>query len=358
MVDLEDWEKDGEDGGGMWGSGSIMGESMLIRHVIIHKIDKLQHSASTLRLNDVKLEPDIHVGKLVEQLLDIYQHGTGKSSGTFQQDELNYPFAGVLRQFLDDDTQFVMFTHHSMRRLKQTIDSQNFATGGYVLFVDYEDLVERQMLVVMLNEKVSFAIDDGLRVKEGLVLNLDQLHMAARIRVTRWLAGQEKRYLSFVKGRGGGDIAKYFREFLGCTDFSSSQEQTKALVQAVKDYGKEKGYTAEENRILRQKVYTYCEEQRTENRKIYLEDLSRRLNEDNPNDFLRFANNETRQLDSEFEPHREVLRGLKLVRLVTLDWRISFESSLLGNRIKYDERAQTLTISDIPDTFKAQLEPE
>ncbi|CAG0945874.1 partial Nucleoid-associated protein YejK, partial [Anaerolineae bacterium] len=106
----------------------------------------------------------------------------------------------------------------------------------------------------------------------------------------------------------------------------------------------------------RRLAFDYCEDKRKKKESVSLEDLSNRVWERQPEDFLSFANSEKYQLASTFEPHRDVLRRLYRFSGKDKGLAISFDSELLGSRIHYKKDTEILTIQGLPKDLKADLD--
>ena len=327
---------------------------MSIINSVVHRLEKERNKKSLLKLRDSILEVGEPLENLLFEIRKVYNKKTGKSYGIFKNDISIYPFSDFLRQQIDDELEFIEFTKKAMSLFKSKIDIANLATGGYVLFIHYENY----LMVVMLNDKSGVTIDDKtLEVLDTNHLDLEKLHLAARIDLESWNLKDSQKYLSFVKGRNSSDsVSLYFREFLGCTDYTDPKEQTQILLKVVDEFCSNKGYDNDEKQNYRQRVFDYCEKKRKQREPIYLEDLSHILDEENPDEFLQFANSEEYGLNSGFEPHRDTLQRLK--RYVGEDTKltIKFEAELLGKRIIYNSNDKSLLINKLPASLENQLD--
>jgi len=325
---------------------------MVINNSIIHQLSKERNSKSTINLRESILQVNNQLNQLLCEIKKVYNEKTGKSYGVFENNITLYPLSVLLKKYLTNEISFIEFTKEAMNLLKNKIDTENLATGGYLLFVHYDCF----FMVVMLNDKNGVSIsNDTLDIIETNHLDLEKLHLAARIDLTLWQSEGSK-YLSFVKGRNTGDyVSNYFREFIGCTDYTSSKEQTELLLVSVDNYCKQKEFDDERKKSFKHSVFEYCENKRKNKELVYLEDLSHYLDEDNPNDFFEFANSNEAKLNSGFEPHRDTLSRLQRYNGKDSDLIISFNSDLLGNRVIFNRVESTLLINKLPKDLEIQL---
>ena len=327
---------------------------MPILNSIVHRLEKERNTKSVLKLRDTILDVNEPVENLLSEIKKVYNNKTGKSYGIFESDITIYPFSNYLKNHIDKKLEFIDFTKKAMSLFKSKIDVANLATGGYVLFIHYDNY----LMIVMLNDKSGVTIDDKtLEVLDASHLELDKLHLAARIDLYSWNKKDSQKYLSFVKGRSSNDsVSLYFRGFLGCTDYTDPKAQTQLLLKVVDDFCSNKQYNNDERQNYRQRVFDYCDDKRKNREPVYLEDLSHNLNEENPGEFLQYANSEENGLNSGFEPHRDTLQRLR--RYVGQDNKltIKFEAELLGNRIIYDPDNKSLLINKLPVSLENQLD--
>lgn len=357
---------------------------MNISHVILHEVVKEQMNAGDLHCRDNELQivddtgTNTPVVSLVEQIIDLYHKRMGKGLGIFESNTINYPFSKMLNEFYsacsspDEDRvvscseKFVRFTKSSMENLLARMNDQQFSTGGYVLFVLYADNDGKPLMcVAMLRNKQGNAIDENLNVNEAIHIDLDKLHTCCQIDITPWLDpdDEETKYMSFIKGRASSTTPEYFIKFVGCAEFSDSSTQTTELTQVVKDYCRCNKFSNEQSVEFRRRVYDYCKDKLDKKERVFVPDLSRYLDEENPESFLQFANEGGYEVGTGFEVHPNSLKKLQRITGGNSEIRLAFDAYLYGNRIRKFRDGQriiaegnTVVINNIPDNLLKVLE--
>lgn len=357
---------------------------MNIEHVILHEVVKEQMSDGDLNCRDNELPIVDETGastpvvSLVEQILELYDKRMGKGLGIFESNTTNYPFSRMLGEFYaacsspDEESgincseEFVRFTTHSMENLLGRMNDQQFSTGGYVLFVLYRnDDGNPLMCVAMLRNKQGNAIDENLNVKETIHIDLEKLHICCQIDITPWLDqdDNESKYMSFIKGRASSTTPEYFIKFVGCAEFSDSSTQTAELVQVVRDYCRSQNLTHDQSIEFRRRVYDYCKDKLDRRERVFIPDLSRYLDEDNPEGFLQFVNDGTYDVGTGFEVHPTSLKKLQRVTGGNNEIRLAFNAYLYGTQIRKLRDGQRIVaqgnavvIHDIPSNLLKALE--
>ena len=79
-------------------------------------------------------------------------------------------------------------------------------------------------MVAIINDKLGAALTKDLDIADIKHLDLDGFRFAGRVNITAWLEDAD-RYIGFLKGKG--DVAEYFKEFLGCDTTIQDKEDTK-----------------------------------------------------------------------------------------------------------------------------------
>lgn len=326
---------------------------MLIREAVVHRISKNRNGQTELKLRTSNLPLTETAIRLITEIHRLYTSKSGKMFGVFRTDATTYPVSGFLKNHIDKASSFLEFTEKSMRIAKSKIETQNLATGGYFLFSKYKIDEIEYLSVVTLNDTQGASIDENtLEINDSFHLNLEDLHLASLINISNWLSGDSSKYVSFANSRSGKGISKYFQDFIGCDDTIDSRSTTENLVYAIKDYCKSNPEINPET--TKEKVFLYCKEKIKDGKPVFISDLSRIVNEENPDSFLEYANNEERKITGTFSPDRYGLRGLTKFSLKLRGISVSIDSNMINQTVFYDSESGTLTIK-IPSEERYQI---
>ncbi len=331
---------------------------MKLEHAIIHRIKKERYQPAKLQLRDKELAVSSDALELLMNDLRKAYEQTGKSRGTFNKKKASYPFQGMVEKFLKNEHDFVKFTTDAMEHFEGIINKEHLATGGYVLFVLYQEEPNQFLMVVALKDVTGTAVNESdLTINNIHHLDTKHLHFAARLNITFWTKHTDKQYLSFVKGRGTSDISDYFLEFIGCDGYSDSRDQTNKLRQAIIDFCAQEEMSKEKTGEVIRKIYSYCEDKRREKQPVYLETLSSLVSEEKPTAFFVFANSDEIGLNSSFDPDREALRRFKVFKLEKNGVALSFDRTLLNKDVFLREEGNetVLVFTNLPEKWIQQL---
>ena len=217
----------------------------MIKHIIYHILNKEAQGSPSIDPSPTEIVPtNVHLNFL-NKLVEAYSGKAGKGFGKFDADEDSYPMPRIVREYLENQD-FYSATKRMMNTLFDRIQKQLLATGGKVFIIHFEENRSEYLLIAMLSEKTAFSTTDW-QLEEEEVLALEHLKYAGRINLTAWQAG-EQRYISFLKGQG--DIAQYFKSFLGCNDVLIAQQETKKLIEQLEEFATEQELDIEQKTAL------------------------------------------------------------------------------------------------------------
>ncbi|PTP34448.1 nucleoid-associated protein [Vibrio splendidus] len=344
---------------------------MEILNVILHNLLKVEDSTK-VELADRKTENEIndsaqHLSKGINEKFNA----TGLNMGHFklaEHDDDPLPhFESLLNKYYIDGafTDYVTFTVSAARYFQKQLQEAPKAKGGHIWFNHYTHNENSFLSVVMLREKTAMRID-ALELEEFESVDLDKLHMAARINLTKWLENKDNtgRYISFKIGREAKKVTDYFAKFIGCEEFTESRDDTRTLIKVISSYCEHHKFSNDKTEIVKSAVYDKIAAWKKEGMtSIKLDSLSEALDalylpEDEDakekSQLISIAQNEPFNLNNEITPDTRELRRLKRYAGQNKDMSISFASELLNKSIFYKDGV--LTIKNIPQNLKELLD--
>lgn len=330
-----------------------MPENLEIQSIVIHRIEKTVGEKSKLHLRKEVLPIDPMSLGFMFEVNRAYEKRSARKYGIFDVNAAFYPFQTCLDGYLKGENEFVNFTHQAMELYKQKIDLRSLATGGYVIFAHYFYKDSGNFLVIALNNKIGYAIDDTtLSISKRINLDFDNIDLANKVDINLW-NNQEENYLSFIKGKK--NISEYFLEFIGCTTNISPREETTKLVNIVSDFLNSLGLNFEQKQEVKSRILSYCGEKLKKDEEIEIKAIANLINPEDPDSFYNYATDEERRLNDSFFVDNSPLKRLKTVAYRGRDFLISFSEEALINSITYDEEENTLTINNVPDALKQEI---
>ena len=298
----------------------------MIKHIIYHILNKEAQGSPSIDPSPTEIVPtNVHLNFL-NKLVEAYSGKAGKGFGKFDADEDSYPMPRIVREYLENQD-FYSATKRMMNTLFDRIQKQLLATGGKVFIIHFEENRSEYLLIAMLSEKTAFSTTDW-QSEEEEVLALEHLKYAGRINLTAWQAG-EQRYISFLKGQG--DIAQYFKSFLGCNDVLIAQQETKKLIEQLEEFATEQELDIEQKTAFFERSQEYLYEISNNEEPFSAETFANRVWSENPQELKdKLADAENGIADG-FIPDKRSIKKLSTFTGKTKHWRLSFDRTAVSS---------------------------
>ncbi|UPZ16899.1 nucleoid-associated protein [Flavobacterium humidisoli] len=255
---------------------------MEVKKIVLHRIDKEKKEKGTLKFSNKLMEIDETVIGFVERLIKIY-NSKNPSQGTFEEDDVNYPFQVKVKEYLENQD-FLTFTTDAMHILKSRMDI-NTTTGGYVVFIHYVEKQVDFIISSMMDKDTQYTNTEELGIQKLMTLNIEKLARANRLNLDKW-KNNNGRYLTFIKGTRA--VSQYFVKFIGATDISSAKENFKKLKDTIKQYVVEEKISRKQQDAIREKVSSYINKCFLDKSDVEIESVSAIVNTQSPLSFLEF----------------------------------------------------------------------
>lgn len=327
--------------------------SLDIHQIALHQLVRRDEQSLDVVLRDSLLPLSEAVSGMMEELHRVYNAKT-RAYGTFdEQSEL----AHALRQHRAGEHDFLAFSRTACGRLRDELAKYPFADGGIILFCHYRYLAVEYLLIAVLNHQSSMRVNEELDISVTHYLDITHADIVARIDLTEWETHpQSIRYLSFLKGRVGRKVADFFMDFLAAREGMNSKAQNRELLQALDDFTAMAQLDKTERQTVRQQAYSYCHEQLQAGEEIQIAQLSNELIDSGETNFQQFASEQGYQLEESFPADRSTLRQLTRYAGSGGGLTINFDAMLLGERIFWDAKNDTLIIKGTPPNLRDQLQ--
>ena len=332
--------------------------SITVKQIILHQLVKSNEEAEdSPQLTAVLREQLLAITPEVEQMmLQLHQgyQNKAKGYGIFQESSI---FAQSLNRLLENETDFLPFSHESTHLLINELSKYNFADNGTLVLCQYNFLATDYLFIALLDSRISMLVNEQLEIQRTEYLDITQFDIAARINLTDLqLNANSNRYLTFIKGRVGRKIADFFMDFLGAEEGLNPQVQNQCLLQAVDDYCVQGELNREQTQAVKKQVFEYCKGQLNNGEEIELAELSNELPTLNQQPFMAFTQEQNYDLEENIPPVRTALKSLTKFSGSGKGVTISFDAELIDQRIIWDEAADTLTIKGLPPNLRDQLQ--
>jgi len=330
-----------------------------IKEATIHQLSKAVQTRGedsvTRHVRTTPLPIDTTLRNVSQDLLAMYATRSN-STGTFGADPTLHQFPILLTQNHQGAMSFLDFTTKALGLIEQEMAKTLLASGGFVLFLRYEQNNNDYLLVAMLKLKPGAGINEQtLDLEPTLNIDINLLHEAARINLSQYVAGTQP-YLTFIRGKSrAGSVTEYFRTSLACQNFTSAKFHTEQLIQAANDFvDVREDLTSDDDRRrelieMRARLYDCFAQNRKE---VVLQTLAAAIMPEDPDNFMDFirdaALTERYQLSHRFQPDRKTFDRLKRIqgrigKTITLSFSVE---DVQQSRVAYDANANVIVLHD------------
>ncbi len=325
-----------------------------ITALVIHRLIREAEGPSRLDLRPAPNPVDDAAVRLMERLCRHFAERPGKGYGHFEQDERNFPMPALVRRHvIENSLDFAALSAEMLAHLQQRVDEDKVEEGGYVLIARATVFGADCLYVALLQETLGSVIGDGLAIHDSPHLDFAGLQVAGRIDLTAWQAGAE-RYIAFLKGRG--DVAGWFKRFLGCTDVVIALKETKKLVETLAHFADTQQLEAPARDELLQRAHLVLEQMHESGAPLDLAAVAGEVFPDAPQKLAETLQDEALDLASGFVPDKRALRPLIRFKAAAEDWKLEFErSGLRAGTVQYDEANNTLVLTNVPESLRKVL---
>jgi nucleoid-associated protein len=328
-----------------------------IRHLAVHDLQRGNNGLQVVQGNDA-LAVNPTTQRIVDALDEMYTKRSSKAHGQFDGDQDNYPASKYFESYLDEDdgNDFADLTHQLMATLLAKARGVPNAGPGHVFFAHIERDARELMLIAIVTEKLSAALTGDFDALDVTHLDLEGFRFAGRIDLSGWQKGDE-RYVGFLRGRG--DVAEYFKEFLGCISSVSDKLSTRQLVTALREYAEDRGMGPEDRNDFMVRARTVLDRGARADEHLDFQALANELAPADPAPLAEFLGDPAKQLGDGFVPNRQVLNTLVKIRYRTPRWSIEIErGAMTDGEVSFNVEENTLTINNLPPDFVAELNAE
>lgn len=279
-----------------------------IREIAIHFLEKeSKKMVASIDYSEEPLEKNEFALNLIEQVHNAINTSPSLKNASFKEDEEN-KFTITLNKYIKNPSEkrFTDFTH-SLDLLKEKVEKEPFAKGGYYLFADYNVDKQRYLCVILLRKKSGINIikKDGAYILDSTEnINIEKIAMGVRLNFSIFNSRTDDRnYLALITTQQDGEVSGYFKEWVLAAGLIKNAVNTENMIKIIKtiplpldEYGNELFGRGEFNKT----VFEHVNNRR--DKRINLFEIGATFyGEENKNSLRDFADANGITIDSEFK---------------------------------------------------------
>lgn len=296
------------------------------------------------------------VANLVEQLHLAYNGKPAKGYAAFETDK-SPKVALALADWQSGSSDYLGFSRATTDALVQELSQHQLPETGYLLLAHYRYLASEFLLICLLGSKDHFELTEQLELATSRHLDISRMQLAARLDLTEYAVNREQgHYISFIRGRAGRKVADFFLDFLGCAEGTDAKANSQLVLASVEEYLGAAEFAPEEKTAARRQVFDYCEERAKAGQEVVLAELSAVVDPEQENGFLHYCAEQQLAVAEQFPVEVKELKKLVKFNGTGGGLSLSFDEKLLGERVSYDLKTDTLVIKGTPPNLRDQLQ--
>lgn len=296
------------------------------------------------------------VANLVEQLHLAYNGKPAKGYAAFET-EKSPKVALALADWQSGNSDYLGFSRATTDALVQELSQHQLPETGYLLLAHYRYLASEFLLICLLGSKDHFELTEQLELATSRHLDIIRMQLAARLDLTEYAVNREQgHYISFIRGRAGRKVADFFLDFLGCAEGTDAKANSQLVLASVEEYLGAAEFAPEEKTAARRQVFDYCEERAKAGQEVVLSELSAVVDPEQENGFLHYCAEQQLAVAEQFPVEVKELKKLVKFNGTGGGLSLSFDEKLLGERVSYDLKTDTLVIKGTPPNLRDQLQ--
>lgn len=325
-----------------------------VTDLVVHRLVKEAQAPAAVELRASACTLDDAAVRLVERLCTHYAGRSSKVFGRFEDDEEGFPMSRLVREYIvERSSDFITLSQRMMAQLQICAHDEELDASAFVIIARISEGGTDCLWVALVGECIGSSINGTLDIADCSYLDFSSLRAAGRIDLAGWQRGDE-RYISFLKGRG--DVAAWFKRFLGCSDVLVALKETKKLVLALNQFVETERLEPPVRDALLQRAHGYLDELGESGEPVALDEIARQVWPEQAERLDTALNAEAIKLNSGFVPDRRAIRPLVRFSASGEQWKLEFDrSGLQSGAIQYDRASDTLVLSGLPDYLKRML---
>lgn len=330
--------------------------SVEMQHLAINYIALTESGEHQAHYREALIGRSGAVANLVEQLHLAYNGKPAKGYAAFET-EKSPKVALALADWQSGNSDYLGFSRATTDALVQELSQHQLPETGYLLLAHYRYLASEFLLICLLGSKDHFELTEQLELATSRHLDISRMQLAARLDLTEYAVNREQgHYISFIRGRAGRKVADFFLDFLGCAEGTDAKANSQLVLASVEEYLGAAEFAPEEKTAARRQVFDYCEERAKAGQEVVLAELSAVVDPEQENGFLHYCAEQQLAVAEQFPVEVKELKKLVKFNGTGGGLSLSFDEKLLGERVSYDLKTDTLVIKGTPPNLRDQLQ--
>lgn len=324
---------------------------MPLTHAITHQIDSSLQQGHQLRISGHQLVIGDLLDGLVARLKGSFLGRISREHGSFEGDGL---LPAQLKALMANTSSFEQMSCAVAEGFQQQLVAEGEQFSAHLMFCIEEGMNSHFMHLFVVQSQQAMQINEQLEIAPIDSIDTGASLFGIKVDLREWREHAQYAYLSLLPPRGNPSLTQLFYKLCGFKSGIDKAEATYTFLEGVDAYATTLPQAQVES--YKNQVVGYCMEQEGQDTPVDLAQLARSIEGINPSEFVTTMEG-YQPIDSGAGipmDRRSLSRYLRYAGRER-DLSISFTSSQLSERIRYDVGSDTLHIKGLPKALRQQL---
>lgn len=328
---------------------------MALQNILLQKLQRAQHNGDIEFISrDENNRADGPIYSLFEQARNALQRNASKQVGSFDSSTEHAQLIGLVRGWQDKSIDFTAFAKRTalLLQLQMMPTEEPFSA---MLLIAHEVLTEQHLLYVLwLPEQDIITAGLDMEPITGRIIVPEKIQYGFCLNLGQWEKDKDDNTcLTLLCSRGNKIFSEAFTRFASFTQRIDAPRQTTEFLNIVDSFSSQ--VPKEKSQPIKTAILDYCVSQDKIGQPVSISALSAKLDEQEPQRFAEFVQQQQPEADDTVYTHRQSLK--RYMRYFGRDHSlsISFSAERIDQDIVYDPTTGSLSIRKVPKNLKQQL---
>lgn len=298
---------------------------------------------------------------LCDEIRSVFRKSSPVLGNFSKEDGTEGQLSQLLNRLREDSSQssFVDFSRNAVEALRERMKVTPMATGGLVIFVEYEHDERRFLMVALVSETHVPWFDEKMKLRENEAIDLKKLRHGVRIDMGE-LDDTTANCVAVLSSKGR-ESARYFDEFVDFVKREDPAAIASKLYHRIEAFAKLHSVEPEKVSAMHEHVYSYWRERRKEGVPVSIEGFGNAAMPDDPGPLIEFLSAEDSGIPGEFQPPPDsAMRRFTRFSETEDGLTLSFAKGRWAQSVKWDESGgrRRIIIEAAPERMFERLKEE
>jgi nucleoid-associated protein len=330
---------------------------MTIRDWSVQELQKLtEEDVCQCRSPENRINSGADSESFCHSLKRLFMAKPGKGYGGLQMFAEHSVCGPLIKEWYEQKIPFFQLVSRAITTIKEKIDIIPLLTHSYCIWVHDQQGDSRFLYFFIIESSITQIVTDAFSIEPIEHLDPQALSFGIKIDLNLlFTQTQESQNIAVVfLQRQRRKLAEAACHAFGFVSKINTTEETTAMLSGIERYAAAMGLP--QAREFKKRAVEFCQEQENLGEPVDIEELSMSTNTQQPQHFAQFFRQELPESPAKLHPDSRKLKQLIRFAGRNQGVSLSFSADAINQSVVYNPEQDTLVITDIPKSLKAQLQ--